>query len=410
MPAFTPTAAGRREFVVLISGIMMLVAFAIDSMLPALPAIGNSLGVTVENERQFVISAFMIGFGIAQFFVGTLSDRYGRRSLMLGSLLAFALTSLAATLASSFDLLLFARAAQGMAAAGARVLVTSVVRDRFEGRAMAQVMSLASVIFMAAPILAPAMGQIILAVAQWRWIFAVLMMLGLIMWLWAGLRLPESLTAERRVPMSLSQFRASAREVLTDRQSLGYGLANTCLTAGLMGFLTSVQQVFDDIFGRPDLLVTGFAIMAGGMALASLINARIVMTYGMRRIGHAGMIAYTALAVTHALFAVTGHETLISFIALQMAMMVGFSFAAANFGALAMENMGHVAGTATSLQGSASTILGALFGTAIGQSFNGTTIPLYFGFSLCGLLALAAVYVTEGGQLFVARNAPAPTE
>lgn len=410
MPSLTPSAAGRREFVLLISGIMMLVAFAIDSMLPALPAIGNSLGVSVDNQRQFVITAFMIGFGIGQFFVGTISDRYGRRGLMLGSLFGFALTSLAATLANSFDLLLVARLAQGITAAGARVLVTSVVRDRYEGRAMAQVMSLASVIFMAAPILAPTMGQIVLAFATWRWIFAVLMTLGLAMWVWAWLRLPESLDPANSVPMTLTQFRLSAKQVLTDRQSLGYGIANTCLTAGLMGFLTSVQQVFDTIFGRPDLLVYGFAIMASGMALASLINSRIVMRLGMRRIGHAAMIAYTGFAMLHALVALSGHETLASFILLQSLMMIGFSFAAANFGALAMENMGGIAGTATSLQGSFSTICGALFGTAIGQSFNGTTIPLYIGFSLCGLLALLAVFVTEGGALFVARHAPTHAE
>jgi MFS transporter, DHA1 family, multidrug resistance protein len=410
MPSLTPTAAGRREFVLLISGIMMLVAFAIDSMLPALPAIGNALGVSVENQRQFVITAFMVGFGVGQFFVGTISDRYGRRGLMLGSLFGFALTSLAATLANSFDLLLVARLAQGMAAAGARVLVTSVVRDRFEGRAMAQVMSLASVIFMAAPILAPAMGQIILAFAQWRWIFAVLMGLGLIMWVWVAFRLPESLDPANQVPVSVAQFKRSARHVLTDRQSLGYGAANTCLTAGLMGFLTSVQQVFDTIFGRPDLLVYGFAVMAGGMAIASLINSRIVMQYGMRRIGHAAMIAYTGFAMLHAAVALSGHETLASFIVLQTLMMIGFSFAAANFGALAMENMGSIAGTATSLQGSFSTICGALAGAAIGQSFNGTTIPLYIGFSLCGLLALLAVFVTEGGALFVARHAPTHAE
>ena len=147
----------RTEFIVLISSIMMIVAFAIDSMLPALPAIGHSLGVVNENHWSLVITAFTVGFGISQLFVGTLSDRFGRRTLMLGSLVAFALCSIAAALAASFTLLLVARAAQGLGAAGARVIVTSVVRDRFEGRDMAQVMSLAAAIFMAAPIIAPFM-------------------------------------------------------------------------------------------------------------------------------------------------------------------------------------------------------------------------------------------------------------
>ena len=202
----------------LISCVMMLVAFAINSMLPALPAIGEALGVRVDNERQFVITAFMIGFGVAQFFVGAISDRYGRRGLMLMSLGGYALTSLAATFAPSFETLLLARFAQGMATAGARVLVNSVVRDRFEGREMAQVMSLASTIFMAAPILAPLMGQAVLMVAPWRWIFAALAMLGATVGLWVLTRLPETLDPANRREINPRDLKISAAIVLGDRQ------------------------------------------------------------------------------------------------------------------------------------------------------------------------------------------------
>lgn len=401
---------GRIEFVILISVVMMIVAFTIDSMLPALPAIGSSLGVADEARWPFVISAFLAGFGLSQLFVGVLSDRYGRRALILWSLFGFALTSLAATLAPTFEHLLVARAAQGLTCAGARVIVTSIVRDRFEGREMAQVMSLASMVFMAAPILAPAMGQLVLTVGPWRWIFGALALIGLAIWTWVLFRLPETLAAENRTAISPPTILASAKTVVTDRMSLGYGCAMAVVSCALFGFLMSVQPIFQHTFNRPELLPTGFAIMAGGMALASLLNAVIVRRYGMRRIGHAALFFFTGVAGLHVVVALTGHESLLTFIGLQMAMMMGFSLMAGNFGAMAMENVGKVAGMASSLQGSLANIVASVFGTVIGRAFDGTTVPLYIGYFICGVIALLIVFVTERGQFFVARNAPATTE
>ncbi len=401
----TPKNPSQREFVFLIASIMMIVAFAIDAMLPAFPAIGKSYGLRDPNQPQLVITALMMGFGFAQFFVGTIADRYGRRGIMLWSLFGFGVMSFIAALAPTFELLLIARVAQGAFAAGARVVVTSAVRDRYVGRQMAQVMSLAGMIFMAAPILAPAMGQLVLEFAPWRWIFGVLALIGFLVWLWALLRLPESLDPANARDISLHQLRISWVTVFSERQSNGYSFANACMTAALFGYLMSVQQIFDIVFEVPDFLAWGFAIMAAGMAVASLINSAIVMRFGMRLIGHLGLTIFTVTAGIHMLVTVSGYETLTMFIILQMIMMMGFSFAAANFSAMAMEHMGDVAGTASSLQGSFSTIAGALLGTFIGQSFNGTTIPIYLGFFICGCLALVAVFVTEGGRLFVARNA-----
>ncbi len=395
---------GRTEFIVLIAAINMIAAFAIDSMLPALPAIGHSLNVANENRWSLVITAFTIGFGIAQLFVGTLSDRYGRRGLLLMSLIAFALCSIMAAEASSFVILLAVRAAQGVGAAGARVLAVSIVRDRFEGRAMAQVMSLASAIFMAAPIAAPFMGQAVLAVAPWRWIFVILALLGTALFLWIALRMPETLEPEQRRRITPTAIAASARIVLTDRASLAYTVANAGLTITVMGFLTTVQLIFSDIFGRPDLLPWGFGISAGFMMAASFVNSRIVMRYGMRRIGHGALVAMTGLAAVHASVAYAGADTMIVWLALHAAMMACFSMAAGNFGAMAMENMGEVAGTATSLQGSFSAVMGSIGGALIGQAFDGSTVPLYLGVTLAGLVAIAAIVAAEG-RLFVPRHA-----
>lgn len=399
----TRPLSSRAEFIGLIAAIMMIVAFAIDSMLPALPAIGRSLHIANENRWSLVITAFMIGFGICQFFVGMVSDRYGRRGLLLAALVAYAGFSLLAGAATSFVLLLTARALQGLGAAGARVIAVSVVRDRFAGRDMAQVMSLASAIFMAAPIIAPFMGTAILAVAPWRWIFIVLAGVATLLFGWVALRLPETLAIERRRPISFRAVAAGARIVVGDRQSIAYSVANACLTVTVMGFLTSVQLVFSRTLHRGDLLPYGFAIMAATMMAASFLNAAIVKRFGMRRIGHSALVGLTLLAVLHAAVALTLGDTLINFVVLHSLMMACFAVAVGNFGAMAMENMGEVAGTASSLQGSFSTVAGALGGAAIGQSFNGTTVPLYVGVTIAGSIALGVILLAEG-RLFVPLN------
>jgi len=245
---------------------------------------------------------------------------------------------------------------------------------------------------------------LVLLAAPWRWIFVALAVLGALVWAWVLLRLPETLRPENRLAITPAQIAASARIVLSDRASVGYTIAMMCLNCVITGFLTSVQPIFADMFHHADWLPAGFAVMAGSMAVASLVNSRIVMWWGMRRIGHAALIAFTMIAALHAAIALSGHETIVSFVGLHSLMMIFFSLTAANFGAMAMENVGEVAGTASSLQGSFSTVVGALAGGVIGQVFDGTTFPLYAGITLSGLVALTAVFVAEGGRLFVARH------
>jgi MFS transporter, DHA1 family, multidrug resistance protein len=394
----------RPEFVALIASLMMIVAFAIDSMLPALGDIGRDLGVANENRWSLVLTAFTLGFALAQLFIGTLSDRFGRRQLMLGSLVLFALFSVAAALAQSFALLLATRLLQGVAAAGAMVIARSVVRDLFVGRDMAQVMSFASAIFMAAPIIAPFMGVAVLAVGPWRWIFIALAIIGAIVFLWVALRLPETLAVEHRRALTPATIAESARIVAADRQSVAYTVANGCLSVIVMGFLTSVTLVFTDTLARPELLPWGFGAMALVMMGASLGNAAIVRRFGMRRIGHGALVGLTGFAALHVAVAALWGDTLISFVVLQSLMMACFALCAGNFGAMAMENMGEVAGTASSLQGFFATLMGAVGGAVIGQSFDGTTVPLYLGATLAGLVALGVIVAAEG-RLFVPRHA-----
>lgn len=383
---------GMAEFIALMAALMASNALAIDAMLPALPVIGEALGVADENRRQLVITAYLLGFGGAQLAYGPLSDRFGRKGLLAGGLVLYALFATAAGLAGSFALLLAARACQGVAAAATRVLTVSIVRDRYHGPAMARVMSLVMIVFMIVPVLAPTFGQAVLSVATWRHIFIGLGVYGAALAAWTLVRLPETLPRERRRALSPAKIREAVATTLTTRQSIGNTAAQTLLMGALFAFIGSIQQIVFDVFGRPGLLPVVFACIAGPMALSSWANSKLVMRLGSRRILLWALGAFTAASIVHVAVAAAAGETVWSFVALQAATMIFFGLIGANAGALAMEPLGHIAGTASSLQGVITTVGGALIGFAIGQQFNGTTIPFLAGFSLCGAGGLALAF------------------
>lgn len=391
---------GFAEFVLLMAALMSLNAFAIDAMLPALPALGGELGVADENRRQLVITFYMLGFGATQLTWGPLSDRYGRRPVLLAGLLLYALFALLAGLATSFPTLLGARALQGAAAASTRVLVTSIVRDRFEGAVMARVMSLSFMAFMLMPMVAPSFGQLVLLVADWRAIFWGLAAWGLAMLVWARLRLPETLDGADRRPLSFASVGEAARETAANRVSRGYTLATTLLFGALMGYVNSVQQIVADVFARPGALGAVFAIVAVPMAVASLGNARFVERVGARRMAHWALVALIGISAAHLLIAIAGAESLASFVILQGLTMGAFGFGTSNMGAIAMQPLGHIAGTASAVQGTVQTVGAAAIGLAIGQAFNGTTVPLAVGFLVAGVASLGLLWWTEGGRMF----------
>jgi DHA1 family bicyclomycin/chloramphenicol resistance-like MFS transporter len=364
-------------------------ALAIDAMLPALPAMGETLGVAEENRRQLVITAYLLGFGVAQIGYGPLSDRFGRKGLLIGGLVLYGAFATLAGLASSFTLLLAARAMQGVAAAATRVLVVSIVRDRYQGSAMAQVMSLTMIVFMIVPILAPAFGQGVLAIASWRHIFIGLGVYGAALAIWTWWRLPETLAPENRRPLSARAIGEATWTTLHTRQSIGNTLAQTLTMGALFAFINSIQQIVFDVFERPELLAIVFACIAGPMAFSSYANSRLVVRHGSRRILLIALAAFTFASLLHLAVAEIAGESIWSFVVLQALTMACFGLIGANAGALAMEPLGHIAGTASSLQGVITTVGGALIGFAIGQQFDGTTIPFLIGFTLCGAASLA---------------------
>ena len=399
-PGAADPGLGFRSFVALIAAIMACQALGIDSMLAALPAIGRALDVAAENDRQWVIAVYMFGFGAAQLVYGPLADRYGRRPILIVSLSLFAVMSIAAGLSTSFTGLLVARFLQGVAGAAGRVLSVSVVRDCYQGRQMARVMSLSFIVFLAVPAFAPSIGQIIMIGANWRAIFFFLAAFSGLVALVGGLRLNETLHPEYRHPISVGGIAHAIRLTLTTRVAIGYTLASTALFGALMGFVNSIQQIFTDIFHAPSEFPIMFACMAGAMGLSAFINSRIVERFGTRRVSHAALIGFIATAGLHLIVALTGHETALGFSILQCMTMFCFGMVGSNFNSMAMEPMGSIAGTASSMQGFISTVGGTVIGLAISQSFDGSTLPLTLGFFLVGTSALALVLMTERGRLF----------
>jgi MFS transporter, DHA1 family, multidrug resistance protein len=384
-----------REFVAMMAALMAVNALAIDSMLPALPAIGDALGVSEDNRRQLVITFYLLGFGGAQLLYGPISDRLGRKTILTVSLFFYGVFAMMSGLATSFEMLLGARFLQGVSAAATRVLVVSIVRDRYHGSQMARLMSLVFIVFMIVPVLAPAFGQAVLAVASWRFIFIGLGVYCVTVLAWALIRLPETHPPEKRRPLSIRHIGEAVGTTLRHRLSIGNTVALTLVMGGLFAFINSIQQIVFDVFGRPDLMALVFAGIAGPMALSSWLNSRIVERIGSRRIMLWALGAFTFFAALHLATVAFHGETLLAFIVLQALTMASFGLISANLGAIAMEPLGHIAGTASSVQGVITTIGGALIGLAIGQSFNGTTIPFLLGFTLCGLAALAIALWTN---------------
>lgn len=397
---------GMTEFVTLIAAMMGMNALSIDPMLPALPAIGADLGVADANARQWVISAYTLGLGFGALFYGSLSDRYGRRPVLLVTFALYLVATLVCIVAVSLPMLLAGRAAAGVFAAASRVVAVGVVRDRFAGDRMASIMSTVFIVFMVVPVFAPAFGQFVLYVASWRWIFGALLLLGAATALWTFLRLPETLRPEHRVPIHPRDVAAVWATVVTTRGAIGYMVATGLVMSALFGFITSVQQIFFDVFHAPAIFPYCFALIAGTMAFGSYFNSRLVMRIGARRMSQSSLIAMILLSAIHVLVAWAGWESLVSFIALQALTMLSFSFVGPNFGSISMEPFARGAGAASSFQAFLTTFMGASLGAAIGLQFDGTTLPLALGYLLCSLAALAVVTWAERGRLFTRPNLP----
>lgn len=380
---------GRIEFIVLVAALIAINAFAIDVMLPGLQQIGAGLGEPDPNRRQLVIPAYMLGFGILQVVFGPLSDRYGRRRPLLVGLVIYCLAALSAFAVTDFNSLVLLRFVQGAGASASAVIAVALIRDLFVGDEMAKTMSLVFMVLMLSPIFAPILGQFLLVALDWRGLFAFMAGLGAIVTVWVGMRLPETLKPENKRPFGLKPMIEGFGIVFSNHVALRYIMATSLLFGGLFGFLTSSQQIYVSIYHVGLWFPAYFAAGGAAAAVGGFANSQLVNKYGMRRIASLALVVFCLAAAVMVLLGFLQALPLWLFFALSAVQFFTFSMAMPNFGALALEPLGEVAGTAASAQGFLQMVLGAGIGALVGQMFDGTVMPLAFAQLVLSLLAMA---------------------
>lgn len=408
--AAAPTKLARRlpmaEFVAMTAALMAMNAAAVDIMLPSLGEIGQFFKLTDPNDEQYVVVLYMMGFGVSQLVWGPMTDRYGRRPILWFTLAGYSLASLGCVFAPTFGMLLAARMLQGGFAGASRVIAVAAVRDLYDGRRMAQVMSLAMMVFMAAPIVAPSIGQFILGFAGWHAIFWVLVAFGVVMFVWCGLRLPETLPIEKQTPLNLPSITKAYGTVVTTRETLGYMIASGLVFGALFSYVSSSEQVFTEVFHMGGTFPLWFAGVAFTMSAANLVNSRLVVKLGMRKLSHAGLIAFIAISGVHAVIAVLGADTFPIFYGLLLALFFTIGLQGPNYNAIMMEPLGALAGSGSAVAGFVTSFGSAAIGGLIAHAYNGTTAPIFIGQLCLGLAALSSVLVTERGKLMRPHHLP----
>jgi DHA1 family bicyclomycin/chloramphenicol resistance-like MFS transporter len=391
------------EFVAIIALMMGLTALSIDNLLPAFPAIQASFAIADANRVQYLVYMYMLGFGVMQLAYGPISDVVGRRPTLTIGLAIYALGCLLAAVASSFEVLLAARIIQGMGAAACRVLAVAIVRDCYSGREMARVMSLTFAVFIIVPVFAPAMGSAVLAFGSWHLLFVSMLVLGIVVAVWFGLRMPETLHPEYRLPFSAGRILEGVGVTVTTRVAIGYSTAVGLMFACIMAYVGSAQQIFEtEVYGLGHLFPLVFGLIAAVMGVASVLNSRLVRRLGMRRLSHAGVLGYLAASLLQVLvgLAYDGRPPLLLFGSILALNQFLASLTLANFNAMAMEPLGAIAGTASSFTGFYTTLIGALLGGIVGQAFDGTVLPLAVGYLSFSILTVLVVLWTENWRLF----------
>lgn len=390
-------ALGRRELVLLVSALVGINSIAVDIMLPALPEIGRSLGAGGANLPQLTVGVFLLGAAAAGFLVGPLADAFGRRAPILAGLAVFVLAALLTPLAPNLESLLALRLLQGLGV-GATRLSMAVLRDCYSGDDMAEAMSISLMIFLVLPVVAPLAGQGVLLIAGWQAIFLVMAIFGAAVLLWALFRLPETLARENRRRFSLREIGSGFGIIGADRAAVGYGLSAMLLLGALYGYITSAQPVYGQAFGLNGFFPFAMAATAAFQSISAFVCSRLIRHVGATRVSSISLNAYAVLAAVLALASTAGLLQFTLFFVVITAMMAMFTWADATLGALAMGNLGKVAGTAASAFGATQQLGATILGSLIGQAYDGTPRPL-----ACGLLVLGIASLVSAA---LARRAP----
>lgn len=378
------------EFIALTAMLSATVAFSIDSMLPALPRIAAELSPVAPNRAQLVVTSFVLGMGIGTLFTGPMSDAWGRKPVVIGGAILYALGAGLAWAAQSLELLLVARLIQGLGAAAPRVVAIAMVRDLYKGREMARIMSFGMTVFSLVPAIAPSLGALIIAGAGWRGVFASFVIFALIVCLWLGLRQPETLPPPARRPLRPGLLWAGLVATLATPVARLSILAQTLSMGMLFAVLSSTQPVFDLTYRQGAQFPLWFMLISVCAATGSLVNARLVGRLGIRRMVRTAYLAQIIIAGSMVAVLLAPLPPQVEFWAylfwtISVFHMMGLTLG--NLNALLMEPLGHIAGLAASVSTALATVGAVLIAVPIGQAFDGTPLPIALGIGAAALLA-----------------------
>ena len=396
-PVAAPDARrlSRPEFVAMIAMLFATMAFSIDAMLPALPEIAASLTPEAPNRAQLIVTAFVLGMGLGTFVTGPVSDALGRKPVILGGAALYVAGALLAWRASSLEALLIGRLIQGLGAAGPRVVALAIVRDLYQGRGMAKIMSFVMTVFTLAPAIAPLIGSVIIDAAGWRSIFLAFVVFSGASAGWLILRQPETLPPAARRPLRARPLARAVVEVCTDRTAAISMLAQSLAFSMLFSVISTIQPVFEHAFGRAETFPLWFGGIALVSALGSLLNAALVERIGMRRIATTVLalqaVISTGAALLFATGAVAGTAAFAAYVVWVCSLFFLVGLTIGNLNALAMEPMGHIAGLAASVIGSVATVLAVVVAVPVGLAFDGTPLPVAIGIAVTASAAFALV-------------------
>jgi DHA1 family bicyclomycin/chloramphenicol resistance-like MFS transporter len=377
------------EFVALMASLMSIVALSIDALLPALPEIGNALGVTDTNDNQMLVTMIFLGLGCGQLIFGPLSDSFGRKPIVFAGFLLFVVATIICVTTKSFEVMIVGRILQGVGLASPRTLSIAMIRDSYSGDFMAKILSIVVMVFILVPIIAPTLGQFLLNYYNWESIFYVNLLFGLIIMLWFWRRQEETLSIEKRIKFTPMIFINGTKEFMKHKHAVGFTLVSGFITGSFMVYLSTAQQIFEHQYNLGDKFPYIFASLAISVGFATFLNSRYVIRFGMWRIAYGGTIGFCAISLLYVVLFWSGVnpsiEVLIAFFSLQF-FAIGFLFG--NLRSLAMQPLGHIAGIGAAINGFVSTVMAVPIANYIGGFVSDSVLPLFIGFSIFGILSL----------------------
>ncbi|GAA4810750.1 multidrug effflux MFS transporter [Litoribaculum gwangyangense] len=384
----------KFEFVALMASLMSLVALSIDALLPALPNIGKSLQINNPNDNQLLITMIFLGIGCGQLVLGPLSDSFGRKPMVYVGFIIFILASMICVTTRNFEMMIIGRTLQGFGLSSARTISISMVRDQFSGDYMAKIISIIVMFFLLIPVIAPTLGQFLLHSFNWEAIFYFNLIFGVFIMLWFWIRQPETLPKEKRIKFSSHLFIDGVKEFFKYKEAVAFTMVSGFITGSFMVYLSTSQQIFQKQYNLADMFPYIFASLAISVGLATFLNSRLVVRFGMFKIAYVSCIAYAVISILYVMLFFSGHNpsiyVLLGFFALQF-FAVGFLFG--NLRALAMEPLGHIAGIGAAINGFLSTVLAVPIANYIGSFVETSVLPLFIGFSFFGICSLLVFVV-----------------